>query len=103
MKEFAKSFYKSKAWRNCRRSYIDIRKSIDGGVCEECRTELGYIVHHKVELTPQNINDPDIALSFDNLEFVCKNCHEVIHKFCGREVRKTRCQFDEDGNVIPKE
>lgn len=102
MKEFAEWLYKSPAWRRVRKAYIDLRKSIDGGLCEECRTELGYIVHHKEELTAQNIHNPEIALGFDNLEFVCKNCHEVIHGYCGKETRKRRCCFDEDGNVIPK-
>lgn len=31
----------------------------------------GAIVHHKEHLTPQNINDPDITLSEDNLELLC--------------------------------
>lgn len=102
MKEFAEWFYKSRPWRRVRKAYIDLRKSIDGGLCERCRTVLGYIVHHKIPLTPQNIHDPEITLGFDNLEFVCKNCHELIHGFCGQETHKRRCCFDEDGNVIPK-
>lgn len=102
MKEFAEWFYKSSAWRRCRRAYIAERKSIDGGLCEECRANLGYIVHHKKELTAQNIHDPEIALSFDNLEFVCKGCHDKIHEYCGQETRKSRCVFDDNGNVIPK-
>lgn len=102
MKEFSEWFYKSPAWRRARKAYVDLRKSVDGGLCEECRTELGYIVHHKKELTPQNIHNPEIALSFDNLEFVCKNCHEKIHGYCGQETRKNRCFFDENGDVVPR-
>ena len=32
-----------------------------------CRDEPGYIVHHKVWLTPQNIDDPDVALNPANI------------------------------------
>ena len=40
----------------------------------------GIIVHHKIELTPDNINDPHIALSFDNLELLCEDHHNKQHK-----------------------
>ncbi len=97
MKEFAEWFYKSRAWRRVRKAYIDYRKSIDGGLCEKCRTELGYIVHHKEELTAWNIHNPEIALGFDNLEFVCKNCHELIHKYCGQiSIRPPPAGWDND-------
>ena len=64
-KEFAKAFYNSKRWKDCRRAYIAKRIAIDGGMCETCHEVPGYIVHHKIELTPDNINDPDIALGFN--------------------------------------
>ncbi len=60
-KEFAKAFYNSKKWKQCRAAYIAHRQAIDGGLCESCHEAPGYIVHHKIELTPDNINDPDIA------------------------------------------
>ena len=60
-KEFAKSFYKSAKWKKCRKSYIDSRVLVDGGVCEMCKEKLGYIVHHKIPLTPENINDEKIT------------------------------------------
>lgn len=62
-KDFAKKFYMGKAWKKCRQSYIAERIRIDGGMCEECHKNLGYIIHHKVALTPQNIDNPDITLS----------------------------------------
>lgn len=73
---FARQFYKSKAWQRCRDAYIAQRRLIDGGLCEECHDEQGYIVHHKIHLTPRNISDPNITLNHSNLKYVCKNCHD---------------------------
>lgn len=69
-KEFSKGFYNSKAWKECRAAYI---KSVFG-LCERCG-KLGYIVHHKEKLTPQNINDPGVTLNWGKLEYVCLDCH----------------------------
>ncbi len=49
-KDWAKAFYKSAAWQKCRDSYIAKRIAADGGLCEECQEELGYIVHHKIRI-----------------------------------------------------
>lgn len=75
-KEFAKAFYNSTAWKKCRTAYIAYRQRVDGGMCESCHEVPGYIVHHKIELTPENINDPDIALNFGNLKYDCHVCHQ---------------------------
>ena len=101
MKEFAKSFYKSAKWKKCRKAYIDSRVLVDGGVCERCKEKLGYIVHHKMPLTPENINDEKITLSFDNLRFDCKDCHdrEEVHPFITE--KQPMCWFDESGNPMP--
>ena len=61
MREFATAFYKSKAWQRCRAGYIAYRRGVDGGLCEICGDQPGYIVHHKTHLTPQNINDANIT------------------------------------------
>ena len=58
----------------------------------------GEIVHHKIELTPENINDPDIALSFGNLKLVCRECHAKEH---GK--KQTRYTILEDGRVIAQD
>lgn len=78
-KPFAKKFYLSKSWEKCRMAYIAHRKACDGGMCEECGARIGCIVHHKTELTPLNINNPDISLGFSNLKYVCQECHNTIH------------------------
>ena len=80
---------------NCARSY---RRSV-GGLCERCR-EAGMIVpadevHHKIKLTPENINRPEIAMNWANLIALCKDCHMKEHR------KKKRWTVDENGNVTP--
>ena len=91
-KEFAKDFYSSKAWLKCREGYI---KSVFG-LCEKCGKK-GYIVHHIVPITAENINNPDITLSWNNLMYLCTSCHNIIH---GKEMNRRRAVFDEQGNMI---
>ena len=104
-KEFAKKFYRSKAWKKCRESYIAKRKAIDGGVCERCKDNIGYIVHHKEELTIYNINDSSVTLNHDNLEYVCKKCHDNEHDFGRGKKSFTRkgYKFNEKGELVPDE
>ena len=100
-KGWAKSFYNSKRWKKCRDSYIALRVSIDGGVCEECRQEQGYIVHHSIQLTQENINKPDVALNHNNFRYVCKNCHDRYEGHgVGNKKVKPLCIFDKDGQPI---
>lgn len=97
MKEFASQFYKSKRWKDCRRAYA----SSVGGLCERCLKRglysAGVIVHHKVHLTPETINNPDVALSWDNLELLCRDCHGDEHR--GFERRWT---VDECGRIAAR-
>ena len=75
-----------------------MRQGIDGGMCEECRDRTGYIVHHRQELTDQTLNDPELSLSWDNLEFVCKACHDRIHGYCEKQAaQESRVWFDANG------
>ena len=98
-KEFAKSFYNGRKWLKCREAYIAHRESVDGGMCESCGEEPGYIVHHIIELTPENINDPDISLSFDNLKYDCHICHQKENT--KEEVEGlVQYYFDENGEVV---
>lgn len=101
-RDFARSFYKSKAWLKTRQAYI---QSVDG-LCERCLTrgivKPGVIVHHKVHLNPQNIHNPDIALGFDNLELVCRDCHAKEHPeiYGVDKFQEPRVMFDIDGNIM---
>ena len=101
-REFAKGFYGSDAWHKFRLGYIRHRRSVDGGLCEECRESPGFIVHHRQHITARNINDPKVTLSWDNLEYVCKSCHDRLHDYCDRAHGGGRkITFDEMGNPIP--
>ncbi len=100
-KEWAKAFYNSKHWQQCRDSYISQRIMIDGGVCEICGSNQGYIVHHKTMLTKSNINNLDISLKHNNLQYVCKDCHDKFEKHgIGNKKVKPLFVFDGDGQPI---
>lgn len=55
-------------------------------------------MHHKIHITPLNINNPMITLNFKNLEYVCQDCHNKEHM--QRGAIKEGLKFDEDGNII---
>lgn len=93
-KEWARSFYHSRAWRQCRDAYF-ISKH---GLCERCGAP-GKIVHHKIYITPKNIDDPDITLNFDNLELLCQECHNREH-FEKHSPLREGLMFDEYGNLV---
>ncbi|WP_419091817.1 HNH endonuclease [[Ruminococcus] torques] len=98
-KEFARSFYSSQKWKKCREAYIAKRRAIDGGLCETCRERPGYIVHHKIELTPENINDANITLGINNLKYDCHICHQKEGAKDGEAERLIRYEFDKDGEL----
>jgi len=73
-----------------------MRISMAGGLCEECQRN-GIVtpaddVHHIIELTPQNVNDPAISLSVENTRVLCEKCHAEKHK-------KRRWRCDAFGHV----
>ena len=101
MKKYAEKFYHSRKWQKARTAYIFERQSIDGGVCERCKRELGYIVHHKKRITPENISDIDITLNPENFEYLCKLCHDREHEeeIYGKR-RGLVCTFDVNGQPL---
>lgn len=72
---------------------------VDGGMCEHCQSSLGYIVDHIEELTESNITDPEIALNYNNLQYLCLICHnsKTFVKY------KLQCAFDSEGNPVVKD
>lgn len=96
-KEFAKKFYRSKEWVKCRQAYI----AAVYGLCEQCN-KPGYILHHKIHLTTYNINNPDIALNPDNLEYLCLECHNKHHQFNREKKATTRkgFKFNDKGELV---
>lgn len=97
MKEYAKEFYTSKAWRDTRAVVV----ARANGLCERCKANGDYtpgvIVHHKTYITTKNINDPRVTLNLDNLELVCEDCHNKEHK----RKENNRYSFDVNGNLLP--
>ena len=95
MRDFAKEFYQSKAWRETR-AYIFKR---DFGLCVRCG-KPGEIVHHKRYLTPDNIDDPSVSLNEDNLETLCRECHALEHE--GKLPTDRALTFDENGDLVER-
>ena len=52
-------------------------------------------VHHKIPLTAENLKNAEIALGWDNLELLCKKCHDEE-----KERKKKRWKISPDGRVI---
>lgn len=94
MKEFAEKFYKSKQWQNTRNAYV----RYIGGLCEECYKKGKIVpveeVHHIIPLTPENINNPNITVNWENLVGLCRECHRQAHS-----KRVKRYEVDEMGRV----
>ena len=84
-------FYKSKAWLVARTLKVNATQ----GKCERCGA-VGEEVHHKIYLKVSNVNDSRISLNQENLELLCKDCHNKEH---GR-FKKQEVIFDEYGNFV---
>lgn len=103
---WAAKFYHSPAWLKNRKNYM--RRVIDTpwgpcppGMCERCfeRGELvpAKLVHHKQHLTPANVDDPHVALNYDNFQRLCQDCHAAVHS----GATESRVTFDESGRLVP--
>ena len=79
--------------------YVPVARStiVPPGLCERCFAMGLYspakLVHHKVHLTPDNIDDPEVSLSFDNFQRLCQDCHAVVHS----NQQECRTKFNADG------
>ena len=96
-RDFSKKFYNSKQWKKCRESF----KQSKFGICERCE-QPGIEVHHKIYLSPDNINDPEITLSWSNLELLCESCHSKQH-MSKYDVVDEGLMFDSSGDLIRSE
>ena len=106
-----KDFYNSTAWKRTRKS-IWIKQNL---LCNRChkpvyvdglsewlpkeKRRIG-IVHHIEYLTNDNVYDDNISLNENNLEGICKECHEEEHHK-DLSTRKDY-KFDEEGNLIKR-
>lgn len=91
-KAFAFKFYRSKQWKHTKDAYMKSQH----GICERCG-KPAKIVHHRIWLTPDNINDPNITLNWSNLEALCQECHNAEH--IGQPECADGTFFDEEGNL----
>ena len=91
--EYAKPFYNSKKWKDLRLMVCQTRH----WTCDECG-EYGDQVHHIIEITPDNIDDPNVTLNENNLQLLCEECHNSKR----REVKDIEdgLKFDENGDLI---
>ena len=94
------AFYVSWAWRKCRTAYAKSK----GNLCERCLArgiieagskEQPLETHHKIPLTDENINNPNITLNWSNLELLCKSCHDQERE----QQRGRRWSVSQDGSV----
>lgn len=105
-KEFARKFYSSGAWQACRNEYAARRQFL----CENCLRRgiyrPGIIVHHKIEISPVNIERPEITLNPENLELLCRDCHAERHGQGRRASRgrdpRDRFRIGRNGEVYPR-
>lgn len=100
--EKCEKFYHSTLWRKTRRAFLE---SVNY-TCARCGA-VGNLVHHKIPLDDKKVDDPHFSISFDNLECLCKSCHDSIHhKLEGRNGNENQyfnVGFDENGDVIISE
>lgn len=92
MKEWARWFYNSTAWKDTAAAYMMYK----GYICERCG-EPAKICHHRKYITRANINNPYITLNWENLEALCQDCHNKEHH---KQEPKLRYRYDEEGNII---
>ena len=99
MKAWAKKFYESSAWKVTRDSVM----AECNYICNRCNNKHGpaEIVHHKIWLTPENIDDINITLNKENLEPLCRVCHTLEHE--GVSTTAKGIMFDENGDLISYE
>lgn len=105
-------FYHSKAWNDVRKT-VWIKQHL---LCNRCHKPVYVdgiseylpkgkrrtgIVHHKIYLDNINVYDPHITLDINNLEGVCKECHELEHH--QDQVTRNDYVFDDDGNLVLKQ
>lgn len=57
-------------------------------------------MHHRIEIDPVTINNPEVALNWDNLELLCRECHAEEHN---ERSKGRRYVIGADGKIFVKE
>lgn len=106
-----KTFYQGKLWRRITKE-VWLKQNCLCSICHRPvyvsgitnfipkENRLTGIVHHKTHLDDINVYEDDVAINFDNLTGVCKDCHENLHH--QDQVTRPEYEFDEDGNLISR-
>lgn len=82
------TFYQSKEWRTLREIILAERVHDDGFVYDEITGKpivnaYDIILHHKIFLTEDNVNDAAISLNPENIQVVSHKTHNGIHNSLG--------------------
>ena len=89
-------FYHSTAWKKLSRAFLLTKNYL----CERCG-KPAEIAHHRRYLTAENLFDPTISLNPDNLEALCRDCHNAEH-FGRGGATAAGLTFDANGNIVQK-
>lgn len=85
-----KEFYSSAMWQKQRK----YKMQQENYRCNRC-DGVAEDVHHKITLTEHNVNDYEVSLNLDNLECLCRRCHnKETHG------KKDEYIFDKNGDLI---
>lgn len=85
-------FYKSQEWETFRKVVIAERTKEDGFIYDEVTGRpivkaYDIILHHKEELTEENVFDFNVSLNPDNIMIVSHKTHNIIHNKLGHKMR----------------
>ena len=89
-------FYHSTPWKRLSRAFLLSKNYI----CERCG-KPAEIAHHRRYLTAENVLNPDISLNPDNLEALCRDCHNAEHFGSGGATAQG-LTFNQYGDLIQK-
>ena len=86
-------FYRSKEWEEFRQVVIAERVREDGFIYDEVTEKpivkaYDIILHHKTELTEENVFDYNISLNPENIMIVSHKTHNIIHNKLNSSCRK---------------
>jgi 5-methylcytosine-specific restriction protein A len=85
-----RKFYNSYKWQKQRKYKLEL----ENYRCNRCGG-LAVDVHHKITLTNKNVNDFNISMNLDNLECLCRDCHnKETHG------NKVNYSFNADGDLV---
>lgn len=86
-------FYRSKEWEDFRKVVIAERIRDDGFIYDEYTNKpivkaYDIILHHKIELTEENVHDYNVSLNPENIMIVSHKSHNIIHNKFNDSYRK---------------